>query len=139
MAYEYLDKYSVEELQGYFSDFFHINSASFGINFILNKVIKHAGKINRMAMGKMAAVREAHRKDSIAHVEDGKINRQVGRSAAMGLNVDVFSTKEFFTARNRQLFHFIRMDTAGMKAFARVPLDGLGVKDRPQGFHDGLG
>src|SRR5260370_7603090 len=57
----------------------------------------------------MAPVRQVHRQDAVAGLQDTKINRHVSLTAAMRLNIDVFGNEKLPGSINGELLNHVRI------------------------------
>ena len=101
----------------------------------MRDLIKFAGKIRRMPVGEMTAVREIHRENFVARLNRGEIDRHIGLRTAVRLDVDMLGAKESFRAVDGQLFGHIDIFTAAIPAFARVTFGVLVREHAALRFH----
>ncbi len=113
-----------------------IDPLGFFIHAVMRDLVKLAGEIGGMPVGKMATVGKVHGQDAVADLEGGKVDRHVGLGAAVRLDVGVFGTEEAFGAVDGELFHRVDIFAAAVPAFAGVAL-GIFVREHAAlGFHD---
>ena len=85
-----------------------------------NKVVVFAAHIHRGTVGQVAALGQIHAHDGIAHIQQRKVNGQVGLGAGMGLHVGVFGAEQLAGAVNGQLFHLVHILAAAVVAVTGV-------------------
>ena len=59
------------------------------VHIVEVQVVEFAGEVHRRAVGQMTAVGEAHGQHGVAGLQQSHVGRQIGRRAAVGLDVDV--------------------------------------------------
>ena len=79
-----------------------------------------AGHVDRASVGQVTAVGQAHAHDSIAGLEQRKVDRHVGLRARVGLHVDVLRAKERLSAIPGQILHHVHVFAAAVVAVSRV-------------------
>ena len=84
---------------------------------VVGNLVTDAGKVHRMTVCEMAAVRKVHTQNLIAILNRGEIDRHVCLGAAVRLNVGVIGAKDLFRAIDCRLF-----DDVGPLAAAVVTL-----------------
>ena len=67
---------------------------------VRNNLVRLARKIQRMAMGEVATVRQAHAQDCVARLQNGRIHGLVGLAPECGCTL-TFSAPKSFLARSR--------------------------------------
>ena len=84
----------------------------------MRDLVKFAGKICRMPVGEMAAVREIHRQDFVARFHHGEIDRHVRLRAAVRLHVHVLRAEKPLRAIDRELLGHIDIFAAAIPALS---------------------
>ena len=107
----------------------------FFVHAVMRDLIKFAGKICRMPMGEMPAVRKIHRQDFVARLNRGEINRHVGLRAAVRLHVHMFGSEQSLGPIDRELLRNIDILTAAIPAFARITFRVFVCQDAALRFH----
>jgi len=119
-------------------DFVVVDAFVFFADAVGDELVHAAGKIERVAVGQMAAVGEIHAEDDVVFLQRGHIDGDVGGSAGVGLHVGVFGAEEFFGAVDGELFDFVGVFAAAVVAFAGIAFGVLVGEDRAHGFEDGF-
>ena len=88
-------------------DFVVVDALVFFFHAVGNEFVHAAGKIQRVAVGQMAAVREIHAQHGVAGLQRGHIYGDVRRGAGVGLHVGVLGAKQFLGAIDGQLLDFV--------------------------------
>ena len=123
----------------FFCQFFQfsiVDSFGFRIYTVRNNVEISTGNIDRAAVGQMTAMRKIHTHDSVAWLQEGKINSGVGISARMRLYIGMFSTKKLFGTFNSQSFNFIDVFAATVVTVSGIPFRIFVSQDCAHGFHN---
>ncbi len=114
--------------------FLVIDLFGFARDAVVGNFVTDAGKIHRMAMREMAAVRKVHTQNLIAILNRGKIDRHVCLSAAMRLHVGMIGAKNFFRAINRGLLDHVSPFAAAVVTLLRIAFGILVGEDRTGSF-----
>ncbi len=83
----------------------------------------------------MAPVRQVHRQDPVAGLQDTKINHHVSLTAAMRLNIDVFGSEKLFGSINGELLNHIHIFAATIPAPPGVTFRIFIRQNRSLSFH----
>ena len=110
-----------------FQDLVVIQAFGFGVNGIVEGVIKQTGAIDWRTMGQMTTHQEVHTQDRIARLDQGGINSRVGRSAGERLHVypevirvEIVGREEFRGTPASQGFQHIYVLNAFVVAWVAV-------------------
>ena len=72
-----------------------------------NEVIQFAREVHRAAVGEMAAMVEAHAEDRVARLHKGRVGRQIGVCAAVGLHIGMLASEQPASALAGQVLHHV--------------------------------
>ena len=108
-----------------------------GIDTVRDKVIVLAGHVYRRTVGQMAALRQVHAHDSIAQIQQSKINCQIGLCTGVGLNIGIFCAEQLAGTLDGNVLHLVHIDTAAIVALAGQALGVLVGQDTAHCGHDG--
>ena len=87
---------------------------------VIRDLVTEPGKIERMTMREVSAVREIHPQDLIAVLNRGQINRHVCLRATVRLHVRMLRREQLFHAINRSLLDDVGPFTSTVITFARI-------------------
>src|SRR6267142_3740826 len=118
-------------------DFFVVDALVFFAHTVGDEFVHAAGKIQRMTVSQVAAVRKIHAKNGVSRLERRHVDGHVGGSAGVCLNVGVLRAEKFLGAIDGQLFDLVGVFAAAVVALAGVALGVLIRKDRAHGFEAG--
>jgi hypothetical protein len=104
-----------------------------------NKFVHLPGKIERVPVRQVPAVREIHAEDGVAQLQRGHVHGNVCLRARMGLNVGVLRSKQCFRAVDRQLLGAVGEFAAAVVALAGIALGVLVGEHRAHRFQHGFG
>jgi len=108
-----------------------VEIAGFGVDLVLLDLVELADEVCGVAVTEVAAVGQIQREDLITRLKGGKVDRLVGLGARVWLDVDVVGSPELLCAVDRELFDLVGVLTAGVVAFAGIPLAYLLVSALP--------
>ena len=100
------------------------------------RMVKLARKVRRAAVGKMAAVVEAHTQNGVTGLDQREVRRQVRVRAGMGLNVRELRAVELAGAIAREILHDVDLLTAAVVALAGITFRVLVGEHAAHGLHD---
>ena len=103
-------------------EFVVIDALVFFSDAVGNDLVGFAGKIQRMAVRQVAAVRQIHAEDGVAGLEDGGVGGLIGLRTGVRLDVGVFGAKELLGAVAGQVFDHVGIFAAAVVALARDSL-----------------
>ena len=106
------------------------------VDAVMRDLIKLAGEIRRMAVRKMAAMREIHRQDFVARFNRGEINRHVRLRAAVRLHVHMLGAEQTLGAIDRQLLDHIDILATAVPALLRITFRVFVGQHAALRFHD---
>ncbi|MNN47594.1 hypothetical protein D3C81_1620220 [compost metagenome] len=89
-------------------------------------------------MGQVAAVGQAHAEDGVAGIQQGEVDRRVGRGAGVRLDVGVVGAEQLFGAVDGDLLDLVDVLAAAVVALARIALGVLVGQPAALGLHDTL-
>ncbi len=89
---------------------------------VAGDAVQLAGKIQLVAVGEVAAMRQVEAEDGIAGLNNGHVGGGVGLRAGVRLHVRVLGAEELFGAVARQIFHHVGILAAAVVALAGVAL-----------------
>ena len=98
-----------------------------------------AGKIQRMAVRQVAAVRQIHAEDGVAGLQHGGVGGLIGLRAGVRLDVGVLGAEELLGAVARQVLDDVGELAAAVVALAGIAFGVLVGEDAAGGFEDRLG
>src|SRR5580693_4212077 len=101
-----------------------------------HNLIRLAGKVERMAVRQMAAMRQIHAEDRVAWLEHGRIGGLIGLRSGVWLHINIFGAEELESALAGQILHYIRKFAAGVIALAGITFGVLVSEDAAGGFED---
>ena len=87
---------------------------------VVGNLVTDAGKVHRMAVRQMAAVREIHSQNLIAILNRREIDRHVCLRAAVRLHVGVIGAEQFLRAIDRRLLDDVGPFAAAVVTLARI-------------------
>ena len=99
-----------------------INATILGRNAVRHKVVVFAAHIDRGTVGQVSALGKVHAHHGVAQIQQGKIDRQVGLCAGMGLHIGVFCPKESAGAVDGDLLNLVHKLAAAVIAVTGVAL-----------------
>ncbi len=126
-------------LVGKLFDFVVVDALVILANAIGDELVHAAGKIERMAVGEVAAVGEIHAENGVAGLESGHIDADVGGGAGVGLDVGVFGAEELLGTVDGELLGFVGDFAAAVIALAGVTFGVFVGEDGAHGFEDSFG
>ena len=103
----------------------------------MNNLEKLAGEVGRVAVGKVSAMAEIHRKQFVARLKHCKIHGHIRATAGMRLHIHIFRAKNLPRSGDRELFRHIHMLAPSIPAFAGIPLCIFVCKSGALCFHYG--
>ena len=115
-----------------------VNLLGFARDAVVGDFVTDAGKIHRMAVRQMAAVRKVHAQNLIAILNRGEVDGHVCLRAAVWLHVGVLSAKQFLGAIDRRLLHHVSPFAAAVVTLLRIAFSILVGEDRAGGFEHGF-
>ena len=95
-----------------------VDQAGIMVDIIGNHIVILAGHIGRAAMGQVSAVGQTHAHHGITGLQQSQLNRHIGLSARMGLDIGKFRAKQRFCPVNAKLLDLIHHMTAAIVALA---------------------
>ena len=84
----------------------------------------------------MAALRQVHAHNSIAQIQQSKINCQIGLCTGVGLNIGIFCAEQLAGTLDGNVLHLVHIDTAAIVALAGQALGVLVGQDAAHCGHD---
>ena len=121
------------------AEFLVIDGLGFLAHAVGNKFVHFPGKIQRVAVRQVSAMREVHAEHCVARLQHGHVNGNVGLRAGVRLHVGVFRAKKRFRAINRQLLGTIDKFAAAVVALAGITFRIFIREHRAHGFDHGFG
>ncbi|OPZ52379.1 MAG: hypothetical protein BWY91_02337 [bacterium ADurb.BinA028] len=110
------------------------------VDAVVHRVEPLAAEGDLAAVGEVAAVRQAHRQDGLAGLEERAVDRLVGAGPAVRLDVGVVGAEERGTTVDGDLLRLVDLGAAAVVATAGVALGILVGEGRAQGGeHRGAG
>ena len=106
-------------------------------NTVMDDFKKLAGEIRFIPVRQMPAVSEIHRQHFVARLEQGEIDRHIGATAGVRLDIGVFGAEKFLRPIDRQLFNHVDVFTTPVPALSRIAFGILIRQHRALGFHHG--
>ena len=103
-----------------------------------NDAVGLAGKIQRMAVGEVAAVGEIQSQNGVAGLKHRSVGLHVGLRSGMGLHVGIFGAEELFGAVAGQVLDHVGEFAAAVVAFAGISFGVLVGEHRSHGFEHGF-
>ena len=73
-------------------------------------------------MGQVAAVRQAHREDGLAGLEEGTVDRLVSAGSTVRLDIGVIGAEEILAALDREILGLVNLGAAAVVAAAGIAL-----------------
>ena len=122
-----------------FANLFHVDAASFLIDFVLHEVVKHTREVHRMAVRKVSTVVELEAEDLVTRLKNGKVNSSVCRRTGKRLDIHVVATKELLATFDSEGFHLVDNFVTAVVTLAHITFTVLVGQHGAHGFHDGLG
>src|SRR6266446_3782837 len=110
-----------------------VDALVFFAHAVGHELVHTAGKIQRMSVGQVTAMRKVHAQHSVSRLERGHVDGHVCGSTRMGLYIGVFCAKQFFGAVNRQLLDLVGEFAGAVITLSRIALCVLVRKDWPHG------
>ena len=83
-----------------------------------NNLVHLAGEIQRVAVGQVAAVRQAHAQQRVAGFQHRQVDSLIGLATGMRLDVGVFSAKELLGPLDGEIFRHIHILAAAVVTLA---------------------
>lgn len=120
-------------------DFVVVDALCILVQAVAVEMVQHPRRVDRAAVGQMAAVGQVHAQDRISRLQRGEIDRHVGLGAGMGLDIGVFRAEEFLGPLDGQGFRHIHELAAAVVTVSRISLGVFVRHDAAHGFHDGDG
>src|SRR5437588_12337575 len=84
-----------------------IDALVFLSNAVSHELVHAAGKIQRMAVREVAAMRQVHAQHGVSRLKRAHVDGHVRLRARVRLDVGVFRAEKFFRAVNGQLLHLV--------------------------------
>ena len=120
-------------------EFVVIDRLGFLAHAVRNELVHLAGKIERMPVREVPAVRQVHAEHGVAQLQRRHVDGNVGLRARMRLHVGVLGAKQRLRAVDRKLLGAVREFAAAVIALARIALGVLVGEDRAHRFEHGFG
>src|SRR5699024_6761693 len=92
------------------------------VHAVGDEVVVFTAHVHGGAVGQVAALGQIHAHDGIAHVEQCKVDGQVGLRAGVGLHVGVLRAEQAAGAVNGDLLRLVHIAAAAVIAVAGVTL-----------------
>ena len=115
-----------------------IDGLRFLAHAVGNNLVHLAGEIQRVPMGQVAAVRQAHAQQGVAGFQHGQVDGLIGLAAGVGLDVGVLRAKEFLGALDGEILRHIHVLAAAVVALAGQALGIFVGHHGAQGFQHRL-
>ena len=109
------------------------------VHAIRNKVVVLAAHVHRGTVGQMTALGQVHAHDGVAHIEQGKVDGQVGLGAGMGLHVGVLGAEELASPADGDVLHLVHILAAAVVTVAGITFGILVGEHAAHGGYDGGG
>ncbi len=103
-----------------------------------NDLVGLAGKVQRMTMREVSAMREVQSQNGVARLDDRGIGGHVGRRSRVRLHVGVLGAEELLGAVARQVLHHVGEFASAVIPFAGIAFGVLVGEDRAGRFQHGL-
>src|SRR5258708_3568106 len=111
-------------------DFVVIDALVFLAHAVSDKFVHTPGKIQRMPVRQMTAMRQIHAQHRVAGLQRGHVHRDVRRGSRMCLHVGVLRAKQFLGAIDGQLLDLVGVFAAAVIPLARITLRVFVGEDR---------
>ncbi len=126
-------------LVGQLFDFFVIDALVFLAHAVGDEFVHAAGKIQRVPVRKVAAMRQVHAQHRVAGLQRGHVHRYICGGSGMRLHVGVFRAEQFLGAIDGQLLDLVGVLAAAVVALARIALRVFVGENRAHGLEHRLG
>ena len=120
-------------------EFVVIDRLGFLAHAVGNELVHLAGKIERMPVRQVPAVRQVHAQHGVARLQRRHVDGHVRLRARMRLHVGVLGAEQRFRAVDGQLLGAVHEFAAAVIALARIALGVLVGEHRAHGFEHGFG
>ena len=104
---------------------------------IRHEFVHATGKIKRMAVREVAAVRKIHAQHGVARLQRAHVNRNIGLRAGVRLHVGMFGAKDLLGAIDCELLDLVGEFASAVVALAGIPFGVLVRRDRADRFQHG--
>jgi hypothetical protein len=115
-----------------------VDPAVLGTHAVLDGAEQATRKGDRVAVGEVAPVGEAHAQQDVARLGDREVGRHVGGRAGVRLHVGVLGPEQPADALERRLLGLVHEIAAAVVAFARQAFRVLVVEDRALRLQHGV-
>ena len=116
-----------------------IDGFGFLAHAVGDELVRLAGKIQRVPVGQMPAVRQIHAQHGVARLQRGHIHGDVRLRAGMRLHVGVLGAEKLLGAVDGQLLGAIHEFAAAVIALARIAFGVFVGEHGARRFEHGLG
>ena len=116
-----------------------VNAAVLGRDAVGDEVIVFAAHVHGGAVGQMAALRQVHAHDGIAHIQQRKVDGEVGLCAGVGLDIGVLGAEQLAGTVDGDLLDLVHKLAAAVVAMAGVAFRVLVRQHTAHGRHHGGG
>ncbi len=105
---------------------------------VRNDLVGLAGKVQRMTVREVSAMRQVQSENGVARLNDRGVSSHVGGRTRVRLHVGVLGAEELLGAIARQVLHHVGELASAVIALAGIALGVLVGEDRAGGFQHGF-